>query len=404
MSRLLLLPFLAVATVAGCTPSAPPVANSAPPVVTVALPVEREFTDAAYFTGRTEGSEFVEVRARVSGYLSKMHFKPGTAVKKDDLLFEIDPRPYEAVLKQSEGTLGQSTARVKRLSADAVRAQRLLANQSIGREEYDKILGDQAEAAASVRAAEANVERAKLDLNWTKVYAPIDGIVSRDLINVGNLVAADQTRLTTIVKQNPIYVYYDIDENTVLRILTLIREGKFKSARENNRVPLRMALANSVGYPFSGYVNFVENRVDPATGTMRIRGVFDNPTLDNGAIAIAPGLFARVRLELGVPSKALLVPERVLLADQAQKFLFVVNDKNEVERRDVQLGPLDEGWQVVEAGLKAGERVIVNGLQRVRPGIVVNPKLAEMRAGPVAAAKVAPAKATAPDLKTTPEK
>lgn len=342
-----------------------------PLVVTVAKPIAREVVDASYFTGRTEGSEFVDVRARVSGYLTKIHFQPGTMVNKDQLLFEIDDRPYVAALHQATAELARAKAHVQRVKADAERTQRLFASKSVSKEELDRSVGDQGEAVAEVDTALSKVERAQLDLTWTKVKAPIEGIVSRDFINAGNLVTADQTKLTTIVKQDPMFVYYDIDERTVLRILKLIREGKFKSAREN-RVPIQMALANDQGYPHVGYVSFVDNRLDPNTGTMRIRGTFDNPRTENGGAAIAAGLFARVRLEVAAAHPALLVTERAIVSDQGQKLVYVVNDKGEVERRDVTLGPLEGGLRAVESGLAAGERVVINGIQRVRPGVRVD--------------------------------
>lgn len=356
----------------GC--SQQPTTVELPPIgVTVAFPIRGKASESADFTGRTEGSEYVQVRARVSGYLTKMHFQPGTFVKKDQKLFEIDDRPYKAANDQANASLDQAKARAARLVADATRVRNLLLKNAISREDYDKIVADQAESAAVVRSSEANVERTSLDLKWTTVYAAIDGIVSRDLVSVGNLISADNTILTTIVKQDPIHVYYDIDERTVLRILELIRTGKFKSAREH-RVPIRMALANETGFPHEGYVNFVENRVDPSTGTMRIRGNFDNPPLANGAPGITAGLFARIRLVLSSPEPALLVTERAVLNDQDQKYLLVVNSNDEVERRTVQLGQLQDGLRVITSGVNAKDRVIINGLQRVRPGIRVKPR------------------------------
>ena len=345
-----------------------------PTPVTVAVPLEREVSDAVYFTGRTDGSEFVDVRARVSGYLTKIHFKPGTLVKEGDPLFEIDDRPYVIALEQAEGDLERVNARLKRSQSELERAEKLLEKKIMAREDYDRTVGDYGEAAASVRSAVAAVDRAKLDLLWTKINSPLTGLVSRELITVGNLVTSDQTKLTTILRQDPMYVYFDIDERTVLRILQLIREGKFKSAREND-VPIQMALGNDNDFPHEGFVNFVDNRVDPTTGTMRIRGTFANPMQVNGSIKFAAGMFARVRIELTAKRPALLITERAILSDQDRKFVYVVNDKNDVERREVRLGVVENGLRAIDAGLEKTDRVIVNGVQRVRPGITVEPKI-----------------------------
>ena len=357
----------------GCS-SKPKTVKLPPTPVTVAFPVEREVSDAVFFTGRTDGSEFVEVRARVSGYLTKIHFKPGKLVNEGDPLFEIDDRPYVIALEQAEGELDRVNARLNRSKSELERAEKLLEKKIMAREDYDRIFADQSEAAASVKSAVAAMDRAKLDLSWTKINAPLTGLVSRELITSGNLVAADQTKLTTILRQDPMYVYFDIDERTVLRILQLIREGKFKSAREND-VPIQMALGNDNDYPHEGFVNFVDNRIEPTTGTMRIRGTFANPMQENASIKFTAGMFARVRIELTSRRLALLITERAILSDQDRKFVYVVNDKNEVERKEVSLGVFDNGLRAIDAGIEKTDRVIVNGVQRVRPGITVEPKI-----------------------------
>jgi multidrug efflux system membrane fusion protein len=361
-----------LATMLGCSDEDKLIALPTP-IVTVARPVEREMVDSAVFTGHTEGSEFVEVRARVSGYLAKVDFEPGNFIEKGARLFEIDPRPYQATLDQDEGELERTNARLHRTELDLTRGETLIARKVITKEEYDRLVADQAEAAAVVHSAEAAVERAKLDLEWTKIDAPISGIVSRELITVGNLVIADQTLLTTIVKHDPMYVYFDIDEHTVLKILDMIREGKFQSARQN-KVPVRIGLADDVGYPIEGYVNFVENRLDRTSGTVLIRAEVPNPLLQNDSLRMTAGLFARVRLDLGQPYPALLVSEKSLLSDQDQKYVYVVNDKDEVERRDVKIGQLEQGYRVVLQGLQPTDRVITNGLQKVRQGAKVDAK------------------------------
>ena len=376
---LLLAGFALFASLPGCSrgPAAGPPA--APPLtVSVATVAEREFQDFDEFTGRAEGSEFVEIRARVSGYLDKVAFKPGSFIKKDDLLFQIDPRPYQAILEQAEAQVAQAKARDQRLRADLERAKLLLAKKTYTQEEFDKVVGEAAEASSGILAAEAVVKQARLNLEFTQIKAPVSGIVSRDLVNAGNLISADETLLTTIAKYDPMFVYYDIDERVVLKILDMIREGTFKSAREN-RVPITMALGDSKGFPFEGFVNFVDNRIDPTTGTMRIRGEFANPLEENHSMEIAPGMFCRVRLPLGPTTKAVAISQRAIMSDQDRKLVFVVNDKNEVEPRPVTLGRIeDDKLQIVTAGLKAGDRIIVGGLMRVRPGAKVEPKPVEM--------------------------
>jgi membrane fusion protein, multidrug efflux system len=382
--------------VLGCRPEAPLVPTPKT-IVTVAKPIARDVVDAAFFTGRTDGSEFVEVRARVSGYLTKVLFQPGTRISKGDPLFEIDDRPYRVSLDQAEAELERAKARLTRTNLDLARRETLIKTNAVSKEELDRALGDQAEAAATVKSAAATAERAKLDFSWTKVFAPIGGLVSREQITVGNLVTADQTLLTSILREDPMYVYFDIDERTVLRILDLIREGKFKSARES-KVPLRMSLGNNTDYSLHGFVNFVENRVDPNSSTMRIRGEFANPLKAHGYVQLTAGLFSRVRFDLGPPYPALLVLERAMQSDQDQKFLYIVNEKGEVERRDVRLGQLENSLRVITSGLKPTDRVIINGAQRVRPGVVVDPREKSMPIPPAAssASKVDAAPAPSP--------
>jgi RND family efflux transporter MFP subunit len=364
---------------AGCAaaPSGAPVPASTP--VTVSHPAERYVTDYADFTARTAAVDSVEVRARVWGYLDRVNFKEGDLVKKGDVLFEIDPLTYKAALDQAVGNLASIEARVERLDADLARARRLVGTRAIGREEFDKIAGDRGEAAASRAALKAAVERARLDLGYTRVIAPISGRVSRYVVTVGNLVqAGDQgggTLLTTIVSVDPMYAYFDVDEYTALRVRRLVREGKSDSPRDGG-FPVWLGLANEAGHPHRGTINFVDNQVNPKTGTIRLRGVFPNKEQ-----VLLPGLFARVRAPVGRPQKALLVSDRALDTDQGQKVLYVVNNKNVVVSRPVRLGALHDGLREITEGLKPGERVIVNGLQQVRPGVTVEPTVVDMPQG-----------------------
>jgi RND family efflux transporter MFP subunit len=267
-----------------------------------------------------------------------------------------------------------------RLDADLARARRLVGTSAVSREDYDKVVGDRGEAVASRAAAKAAVERAKLDLQYTKVTAPVSGRVSRYVVTVGNLVqAGDQgggTLLTTLVSVDPMYAYFDVDEHTALRVRKLVREGKSDSPREGG-FPVSLGLANEEGHPHQGTVNFVDNQVNPKTGTIRLRGVFPNKDQ-----VLLPGLFARVRTPIGRPHQALLVSERALDTDQGQKVVYVVNDKNEVVSRPVRIGALHNGLREIVDGLKQGERVIVDGLQNVRPGVTVEPNLVHMPVPP----------------------
>jgi RND family efflux transporter MFP subunit len=375
--RMLMLGLLGLCVgLAGCArvPSAGP--TQAPITITVSYPVERNVTDMADFTGRTAAVDSVEVRARVSGYLDKVNFKEGTLVKKDDQLFEIDPRPYRAELERAQGTVAQCEARVHRLDRDFQRAKILITRGAVGHEEYDRYEGDYREAVANLDVARANRDLAALNVGYAKVIAPVSGRISRYIVTVGNLIqAGDQnsgTLLTTIVSVDPMYAYFDMDERTVLRVRQLIREGKARSAGETGW-PVALGLANENGFPHHGTINFEDNQVNPRTGTLRVRGVFRNKDE-----ALTPGLFARVRVPIGQAHKALLVTDRAIDTDQGEKVVYIVNEKNEVVSRPVRPGALHDGLREITEGLKPGEQVIVSGLQQVRPGITVKPKLLEM--------------------------
>jgi RND family efflux transporter MFP subunit len=363
-------------TVTGCAraPAEPPAA--APMAVTVSYPVERAVTDYADFTGRTAAVDSVEVRARVSGYLDTVNFKEGALVKKDDQLFEIDPRPYRAELERAKGTVAQCEARVHRLERDFQRAKILITRGAVGQEEYDRYEGDYREAVANLDVAKANRDLAALNVVYAKVIAPVSGRVSRYVVTVGNLIQSGNqnsgTLLTTIVSVDPMYAYFDVDERTVLRIRQLIREGKAKSAGQT-KWPVALGLATVEGFPHQGTINFEDNQVNPKTGTLRVRGVFANKEE-----ALSPGFFARVRVPIGQAHHALLVTDRAIDTNQGEKVLYVVNKKNEVVSRPVRLGAFHDGLREITGGLKPGVQVIVSGLQQVRPGITVEPKVLDM--------------------------
>lgn len=356
-----------------------------PPTVTVSHPLQREVTDDEEFTGRTAAVDSVQVRARVSGYLDKINFKDGAEVNERDVLDEIDPRPYQAALDQAEAQVRVQEANLKYQEALYNRDVRLTGTQAVSQEELQKDLAARDTARATLNAAKATLEQVRLNLSWTKVLAPISGRIGRTLITRGNLILADQTLLTTIVSQDPMYAYFDVDERTMLRVQQLIREGKFHSAREGAHIPVHLALASEHNFPHEGAVDFVNNQVEASTGTLQVRGSFPNPKPPVGDRVLSPGLFVRMRVPIGPPYQALLVNERALATDQNLKFVMVVNEQNEVVRHDVELGRPQGALQVIVQGLRPNERVIVNGLQRVRPGMVVNPKLVEMPVAPKAA-------------------
>lgn len=370
MAKLLKMTLLALAAAAaGCNDQKTAAPKPPPPVVTVTQPVEKEIVEHEDFTGRTDAVLTVDVRARVTGYLEKVHFKDGDEVNEGDVLFQIDPRQYTAELARNEATVAQAEAHHTRLEADYQRAVKLYARGGIGREEYDKITGDRNEADAAVGIAKAARDLAKLNVEWTKVVAPISGRLSRRLVDPGNLVKADDTIMTNIVSQDVMYVYFDIDERTLLRLRRLIREGKIKSRQEAD-VPIFVELADESGYPHRGLINFSDNKIDPSTGTLRVRGSIENPK----PRVLSPGLFVRVQLPIGTAHKALMIPEQALGTDQGRKFLYVVNDKKRIVYRAVKVGPLEHGLRVVLDGLKPGENVVMTGLQRVKPDLEVNPK------------------------------
>jgi RND family efflux transporter MFP subunit len=356
----------------GCAraPAEPPPA--APVAVTVSYPVEREVTDYADFTARIAAVDCVEVRAHVWGYLQKVNFKEGALVKKGDVLFELDPRPYQAMLNQAKAKVAQDEAQFAYDEAEHQRNLSLIATRAVSQSDLDKTAAARSVDIANVAADKAVVASRQLDLEYSKVTAPISGRVSRYLVTVGNLVqSGDQasvTLLTTIVSVDPMYAYFDVDERTVQRIWQSIREGK-----ASRPWPVSLGLATEEGFPRQGTINFVDNQVNPKTGTLRARGVFSN-----NDEALSPGFFARVRVPVGPSHKALLVTDRALDNDQGRKIVYVVNDEHEVVTRPIRAGALYDGLRAIKDGLKPGERVIVNGLQTVRSGITVEPKLVDM--------------------------
>jgi RND family efflux transporter MFP subunit len=372
-SLVVLLPF---AVLLGCGRSQQKGGEAPPPAkVDVGKPVSSQILAYELFTGRTDAKRSIDIRARVTGYLDQVMFKEGDDVKEGAPLFEIDPRPYQAQMDGAKANLAQAEAHLARLETDYRRALTLVGKQAMSQEDFDRIAGDRSEAVAAVGVAKAQVQSARLNLDFTKISAPVTGRISRQNIDPGNLVMADNTVLTTLVTLDPIYAYFDVDERTMLRIRRLIREGKIKSAREEGvTVAVEMGTSDEDGYPHRGVINFVDNKLDPGTGTLRVRGEFPNPDK-----FLAPGLFARIRIPVGDPHPAILVAERTLGTDQGQKFLFVVNGEDVVEYRPVRVGALQDGLREIVDGLKPDERVVVSGLQRVRKGVKVEPHEVDMQ-------------------------
>jgi multidrug efflux system membrane fusion protein len=358
---------------AGPAPSAPP-----PPAVTVAAVPTREITEWDEVSGRFEAVDAVEIRPRVSGYLRRVAFAEGKEVRKGAVLFEIDPRPYEAELARAQAALDQARSSAALAARDVERARRLVDVKAISQEEFDGRVSGAAQGSASVRAAEAVLTSARLNLEWTRVRSPISGRVGRAEVTEGNLVQAGPpaaTLLTTVVSLDPIYVTFETDEATYLKYGGLARNGSRPSSREA-KSPISLGLANEDGaFPHTGYVDFVDNQLDPQTGTIRTRAVFSNKER-----LFTPGLFARLKLAGSGHYAATLVLDRAIGTDQDKKFVLVVQPDSTVEYRPVRIGRLVDGFRVVLSGLQPGERIVINGLQRVRPGMKTAPTLAAMQA------------------------
>ena len=368
---LLLAVFILVAS--GCAPQAAPAPQA--PQVSVAEAVQREVSDWDEFTGRIEAIESVEIRPRVSGYIERVAFLEGGTIRKGDLLFVIDPRPYRAELDKAEAELVRARASAELARNEVARGDRLLRAHAVSQEEYDQRVNAGRESEADVRAAEAAVETARLNLGFTRITSPIDGRAGKAEVTLGNLVtggSASSTLLTTVVSIDPIYVAFEGDEGVYLKYAQLgqLRELRGSSSTRNT---VRVALANETDFPHQGELVFLDNQLNPATGTIRARAL-----LDNHARQLTPGLFARVRLIGSENRPAVVIDDRAVGTDQSQKFVYVVGENNVVDYRVVKLGRLFDGLRIVEEGLIPGERIVVNGLQRVRPGVTIAPQLVSM--------------------------
>ena len=400
----------------GCSEPAEEGKGKQAPTVTMSYPIEREVTDYQDYTGRTAAVDSVQVQARVTGYLQNIYFTEGAEVRGDDrlrctarvvgllgapagpllaaadlfpgqlqagdLLYEIDPRPYQAAYDAAKAQVAQNTASLALARQNNNRFKALAKEKegAVTQVDLDQYQSQQDQALAALDQSQANLVTAKLNLDWTKVTAPVDGLVGRLLVTRGNLIVANQTTLTTIVRQDPMWVYFDMDEPTALHVRELCRQGKFGPATPSHlpKLPFGLQLANERGFPHQAILDFVNNQIDQATATILIRAVFPNPNPANGPRVFTPNNFVRVRVPTSPQYHALLVNPEAVGTDQDLKYVFVVDGDNKVVRKAVKLGSLQDGLQVITDGLKPGEHVIVQGLQRVQQGATVNPTLVSM--------------------------
>ena len=351
--------------------------NAAPPApaVSAADVVVKSISQWDSFNGRIEAVESVQLRPRVSGYIDKVNYTDGQEVKKGEVLFTIDDRTYRAALEQAQATLARAKTQASLAQSEANRTNKLINTNVVSREEWEQRRSAAIQAQADIRAAQAAVDAAQLNLDFTKVTAPIDGRASRALITSGNLVTAGDSAsvLTTLVSQKTVYVYFDVDESTYLRYQDLARKGQGASS-DHTALPVEIGLTGEAGYPHQGKVDFLDNQLTPATGTIRMRAL-----LDNAQRQFTPGLFARVRLPGSAEFKATLIDDKAVLTDQDRKYVYIVDKDGKAQRRDITPGRLANGLRIVQQGLNPGDKVIVDGLQKVfMPGMPVNAKTVAM--------------------------
>jgi len=370
---------LGLVVVAGCHRQQQPSAPAAPPAVTAAKPILEDVTDYQEYTGYLDAVETVTIRARVRGFLRKVAFKDGATVEKGELLYEIDPREYQAALDKANADLAKAQAELRRTESEEERATRLWREKAISDEEHTQRVVATETARATVRQADAAVKMAELDLSFTHITAPISGRISRTLVTEGNLVGYNEaTVLTNIVRMSPLYAYFDVPEQYAVKFDRLARQLSSPGA-ESRRIPVQLEVANETGYPHPGYIDFHENRVDIGTGTIRLRAIVPNP--DH---TLYPGLYARLRVPESAPQPRYMVPEAALMADQRGRYLYVLKPDNIVEARTVTVGSKVGSLIAVVTGLHGDETIIINGLQRARPGMKVAPQLVTLKPSPAA--------------------
>jgi membrane fusion protein, multidrug efflux system len=363
--------FAMMAALSSCNQQ--PQAPAPPPLpVTIAKPVQKDIIEWDEYTGRTDAVESVNITPRVSGYIDNITFKAGDLVNKGDLLFVIDPRPYQAALDQASAQLRQAQANQQLQDANFARQDRLRQTGVIAKEDFDTALSNKNQAAAQVLADQAAVESAKLNLSFTQITSPVIGRIGRELVTTGNLVQADSTLLTNIVSVDPIYAYFNVDERSVLKYQRQVREGRLADARYA-QVPVYLQVENEKGFPHQGVIDFINNQFNSSTGTLQVRGLFPNATG-----FLIPGAFVRVRVAGSPMHQALLITDRAVSTDQGTKFVLVAGAENVVAVRPVELGPEVDGLRVVRSGLKGDEQVIINGIVNAKPGSKVSPQPGDM--------------------------
>jgi multidrug efflux system membrane fusion protein len=361
---------------AGCSQTAAQQGPPPPPQVTVAQVVEREVTEWDEFTGRLQAVDSVDIRPRVSGLVSAVRFEEGAIVQRGSLLFQIDPRPFQAEVDRLRAELARARATGQRADSELQRAERLRVENAISKEEHDRRAAFAQESVAQASAVEAALRAAELNLEFTQVTSPINGRVGRAIVTEGNLVSSgpgEATLLTTVVSLDPVYAYFDADEQIFLKYAAGRGGPRPANRARSTDLPIRMALSSDEGFPHVGHLDFLDNQVDGGTGTIRARAIFRNA---DGMLT--PGLFVRLRLAGTGTYQGLLIQDRAVGTDLSKKFVYVVGPKNDIQYRTVTLGPITDGLRVVRSGLVAGESVVINGLQRVRPGVEVTPVVETM--------------------------
>jgi len=349
------------------------------PEVTVSQPIQQKITDYLEFTGTTQSVSYAEVKAQASGILKSIHFEPGTYVKQGELLFTIDPKPYQAKLAAAQAELISAKAQLERTQAELNRADELIKKNFISRTEHLQRKTERDVAQAAIGLKIAHVHSAEIELSYTQVVAPINGRVGRNLIDRGNLVdKGEATLLTTVTQYHPMYAYFHLNERDLLRIMKLrakqsqqMKHDTKMSTDSKPHIPLYLGLTDEKAYPHQGELNFSASSLNTSTGTIELRGVFANTA---HPARLIPGLFARLRLPIGASHSALLITERALGVDQSGQYLLVVNQENKVEKRKITIGQDINGLIEIKTGIKKEDRIVINGLQKARPGSVVNPK------------------------------
>lgn len=393
----------AASLIGGCDqPAANTQKAKAPPpppaAVVASLPVVRETVEWDEYTARFDAAESIDVRARISGYLDTIAFKDGQNVNKGDLLYVIDPRPFERALDQARAELAQAKTKTENAMLDVERGRPLVERKILSDKAFDDRANVLRDAQAAIKVAEAKVGLAELDLTFTRITSPIDGRISRSMVTAGNWVsagaAANATLLTTIVSQDPIYIYFDVSENNYLKYKRLAQRGEKAGASEMGST-VEIAMPDDKDFPYKGTLNFIDNRLDPGTATLRVRAM-----VDNSKLFFSPGMFARVRIAGSPRYQAVMLPDAAIGTDQASKFVLVIGPENAVVRRTVQLGPVQNGLRIVREGVSKDDLVITKGTQRARPGMKVDPKREDLSAAsapagaPAAAASGASAAAS----------